>query len=683
MRKFSARMDVKWLASILLIFCLWLCLFSGVSVLYLGNHGAYADQGFGLRDEAFVELLRQDLRVLTRFLQKYPSPIDRDAQKALETALNERFSPALTNVRYVILQEDTGSLVAGDPSITERSALLSHVQAIVNEDGEWTERRVFSSPEEADAYEDLLNAREGDLTQGYTRSEENGVVTITVRFANMTRYRLRMTVDEALEAKDKYYYTWNYLNFLLRHRGAIIVVTVSMAFCSLFLLVLLVQGAGRRVGQTGIQLLAIDRVPIDLQLLLTLVLAWAPWYFAQKSQFVRAAYSMDYILWFIMTVLLALYEFSLGLVPLLSAVRQWKAGVLSEQAVTWRLLRLLGKCARAAERGVPIMLRLLGFYLLLSLAELAFLLVGDRKLLLIFWLLVKAAVAALILVIGSNLSTLQKGSEALSRGEIDRKIRLEWMLPVLRRLGENLNNISIGMKKTLNEQTRSERMKAELITNVSHDLKTPLTSIVNYVDLLKKVGLTATEAQEYLDVLDRQSVRLKKLVLDLVEASKASTGNIPVELEELDLNLLLSQAAGEYAERMQARKQELVVDLEESLPPVLADPKLLWRVIDNLLLNALQYSQPGTRVYLSSTRAGERAEVILRNVSGQRLNISAEELMERFVRGDTSRNTEGSGLGLSIAQSLVELQNAEFHIVIDGDLFKAILDFPLSETPHP
>ena len=231
------------------------------------------------------------------------------------------------------------------------------------------------------------------------------------------------------------------------------------------------------------------------------------------------------------------------------------------------------------------------------------------------------------------------------------------------------------MDAAVARQMKSERMKTELITNVSHDLKTPLTSLISYVDLLKKEGLTSERAPEYLDVLDRQSQRLKKLTEDLVEASKASTGNIQAKLEDTDVNLLLSQAVGEYSERLAAASLTPVTTLDIAEPHILVDGRLLWRVFDNLLSNVTKYALPGTRVYLTTEARDGKVFVTFRNVSREPLNISAEELMERFVRGDASRNTEGSGLGLSIARSLTELNGGSLALTVDGDLFKATLVF--------
>ena len=278
------------------------------------------------------------------------------------------------------------------------------------------------------------------------------------------------------------------------------------------------------------------------------------------------------------------------------------------------------------------------------------------------------------------LQRLRRAATDLAEGRLDTKVDLAGMTPRLREHGEQLNSLSDVLTQAVDERTRSERMKAELITNVSHDIKTPLTSIVNYVDLLKKEPIEGERAREYLEILDRQSQRMKKLITDLVDASKASTGNLPTHPEPIALGLMLTQLAGEYQERLAAAGLELVCDAAPE-QKVMADARLLGRVFDNLLGNAIKYALPGTRVYLTARIEDDCIAVELKNVSRERLSVSGEELTERFVRGDTSRNTEGSGLGLSIAKSLVELQEGTFRVAVDGDLFKITLTLPAAAEP--
>lgn len=271
---------------------------------------------------------------------------------------------------------------------------------------------------------------------------------------------------------------------------------------------------------------------------------------------------------------------------------------------------------------------------------------------------------------------IKEGTEKIAAGDTDYKISTKKMPQSMTQQAENLNSINAAVANAVEKQLKSEKLKTELITNVSHDIKTPLTSIINYIDLLKKEELPSQTAVEYVEVLSRQSDRLKKLVEDLVEASKASTGNIPINLAEINLNLLIDQTAGEYSEKAENAGLSLTVAVPQQDIFVLADGRMLWRIFDNLLNNACKYSQPGTRVYITLESMDDTAQITLRNVSKTQLNISPDELMERFVRGDSSRNTEGSGLGLNIAQSLTQLLGGEMTLHIDGDLFKVVLSFP-------
>ncbi len=280
------------------------------------------------------------------------------------------------------------------------------------------------------------------------------------------------------------------------------------------------------------------------------------------------------------------------------------------------------------------------------------------------------AQALALLYAFSVMKRLQIAAKTIADGDLDYRVDTKRMLWDFKAHGEALNHIGEGLSLAVDDRMKSERMKTELITNVSHDLKTPLTSIVNYVDLLKKEELTGAAA-DYVDVLDRQSARLKKLTEDLVEASKASTGNLPVSLETVELGEFLEQVQAEYAARLQKATLEIVAEPTPEHLTARADGRYLWRILDNLLGNVCKYALPGTRVYLAAEEREGRSVISVKNISREKLNISAEELMERFVRGDDARNTEGSGLGLSIARSLAALMDGELKLTIDGDLFKA------------
>ena len=292
-----------------------------------------------------------------------------------------------------------------------------------------------------------------------------------------------------------------------------------------------------------------------------------------------------------------------------------------------------------------------------------------------YWF-IKLVEAVALLVALFQMQEMLEGSRRVASGDMSKPIDTTRMFWKFKEHGENINKVSDGIALAVNERMKSEHFKTELITNVSHDIKTPLTSIINYVDLIKKEDIEDEKLQEYVDVLDRQSARLKKLIEDLMEASKASTGNLTVNLEECNVEVLLTQVIGEFEEKLQKNQLEVVVDKPEHPVKMMADGRHIWRVLDNLLNNACKYSLPGTRVYVSLKQDNKEAVIVFKNISKDALNIPSDELMERFVRGDSSRNTEGSGLGLSIAQSLTELMHGTMKLEIDGDLFKVILRFP-------
>ena len=275
----------------------------------------------------------------------------------------------------------------------------------------------------------------------------------------------------------------------------------------------------------------------------------------------------------------------------------------------------------------------------------------------------------------SYLSYIMDGTQRIKNGDIHHKLQLIGE-DNFTTLADNINNIRDGLDKAIDSQLRSERMKSELITNVSHDLKTPLTSIINYIELIKKEeNITPEYLKDYVNVLDSKSKRLKVLIEDLFEASKASSGNIELNMEKIDIIQLLRQSIGELEEKLSEANLDLKINVPEDKVYVRADGRRLYRVLENLLSNISKYSLPNTRVYIDITEVEGRVKLIMKNISSYELNFDPEEIMERFKRADDSRNTEGSGLGLAIARDLVKLQGGEFAIDIDGDLFKSIIEF--------
>ena len=302
----------------------------------------------------------------------------------------------------------------------------------------------------------------------------------------------------------------------------------------------------------------------------------------------------------------------------------------------------------------------------------------------LFAVVLLAADIAVVYVVLSNViakNRLKKGIEEIATGNMNYQIPLNGLRGGNRDLAEKINDIGSGLSKAVEEAMKNERLKTDLITNVSHDIKTPLTSIINYVDILKRSNISDPKIQGYLDILESKAQRLKTLTEDVVEASKVSSGNISLEYMDVDLRELVQQTEGEMAEKFEARNLTVVLNIPEEPAVIHVDGRRMWRVLENIFGNAAKYAMPGTRVYADMALTEDSVNFTLKNVSEQQLNITADELTERFIRGDLSRSTEGSGLGLSIAKSLVQMQGGEFELYLDGDLFRVNIRFARAKNP--
>ena len=365
----------------------------------------------------------------------------------------------------------------------------------------------------------------------------------------------------------------------------------------------------------------------------------------------------------------------LGLMTI-SARLQRKA--LWKTTLTALALRLLGRLFRALPHTWQYVLAYCGFLLMnliLGIAAVDSWMQG-------FWamclMLFDLGCLALLIWYAMQQRELRRAAVAISSGNVYYKVDTARLWPGLRKQGEALNNIGLGIGRAVEARMQSERFKTDLITNVSHDLKTPLTNIVSYVDLLQKAEPGSEDAQKYMEVLDRQAVKLKKLTEDLIDASKAASGAIPVNHEVLDAGELLRQSVGEWTERLEKAELHPVLNLPEQQINIVADGRLIWRVFDNLLSNISKYSQPGTRAYIDLNPTPAGASIVFRNISREQLGIPASQLTERFMRGDSSRHTEGSGLGLSIASSLTQLMGGTLQLNSEGDLFRAMILLPMA-----
>ena len=719
MKQLQSKLWAKITALILLTIFAVALFFSAVGVAYLIDQGGYANPEGFVQDHivgnAFYSYMNSAADYYTAFLQKQSG----DSYTNLEN-FEQKFSRENSNFFFTV-QDDTGKTVFESPDQDEayqytrsqEQYLSYNWRNVVEED------HVFSSEEAFEEYVNSLNRQNFNVDSAYITTYEqedsakdvSGAQTeerspepaqensptettaddhpadlpgskvhayISYQCFDYAHVTITGYIRQTLAAKDRIYFEAYYTNLLVENRNALIWLTAALFVLCLALVIFLLCAAGHKEGVEGIHLNWVDKIPLDLYLVVAILLGAG--LFALGIDLSGAS-------WWFMIVLIALLGAALVLLAvsvLMTLSTRFKSGAFWKNTVIYFCLRLLLRMLKAIKAGVSYCAKHLHLYwqaglifVGVSLAELFFLAAFSRSAVVVIWVIAKLIEAPLLVLIVISLQKLKAGGEALAEGNLNASVDLKHMYGVLRSHGENLNSIAQGMQKAVQQQLKSERFRTDLITNVSHDIKTPLTSIINYVDLLKKEDVQPEKAKEYLAVLDRQSARLKKLTEDLVEASKASSGTLPVHLEAVDVNVLLSQVSGEYQSRFELCRLEPIVKLAPESPQILADGKLLWRVFDNLLSNICKYAMPGTRVYFTSEVLDSRVQISFKNISNYPLDITADELMERFVRGDSSRSTEGSGLGLSIAQSLTGLQKGSFDLVVDGDLFKANISFPL------
>lgn len=525
---------------------------------------------------------------------------------------------------------------------------------------------------------------DGGEPNGYSQYEvyntENGFAYYTETVNNIT---VNAYLKYELSKGDRYYYTSDLIERLYPESMFIVSVTIVSFFLFILFTVMVCSTAAVRSDGEAPCASRADRFPFDLALLLfTAVITaqialffWGMDYFSSEIEIITS-----------LVITFAILDELLLIIYIKGIAARIKTSSFFSTMLTVRFFRFIGRKIKASFLRTSYRIKNLKFVKKTVLSVFGILLF-DLIVCAASGFSAKAAyvtafvellfLVPLVIALAIQFRKIEEGVNKIADGDFSFKIDTKYMFGDFKRMAYALNGINVGMQKAVDEKMKSERLKTELITNVSHDLKTPLTSIINYVDLIKKEDVENETVNEYIGVLDRQSSRLKKLIEDLIEASKASTGNIQVNFAPCDAGILLSQAVAEYTERAQKSNLELVVTTDDESHYIMADSRLLWRVYDNLLSNICKYAFPGTRVYLSVRKVGDRVVTIFKNISKAQLNISSDELMERFVRGDSSRNTEGSGLGLSIVKSLTALQNGEISVSIDGDMFTTSVSFDL------
>ncbi len=522
-----------------------------------------------------------------------------------------------------------------------------------------------------------ITSSEGDLL--YNLQDDDALIeSVTVEFVRwisdepdtkLVTYTVTGSMAES--GTDLFRVSLGFVDFMYALRFVLIGLLAAFGVGTAACLVYLLYAAGRHPDHEKAICGPIEKIPFDLYLALYAL-------FGFFTILLFSSINHSSLLFIAFAAFCIMFDFLMLVSFGMSISVRIQTGTLWKNTLIFIVFSFFSRNIRGFFHALPFIWRTVVFLLCYGLIDVfLYLFTGNFMGYFIIMIFKYLIVLPLIFYLVYQFRKLQKGAEHIKDGGFTEQIDTEKLHGEFRAFGDTLNTISDGLGKAVDARMRSERMKTELITNVSHDIKTPLTSIINYADLLKKEKIENERAGEYIEVIDRQASRLKKLITDLVEASKASTGNIQVNPERCDISVLLEQVAGEYDEKFKQAELFPVLRIPEEPICIYADGRLLWRVFDNLLGNICKYSLPGTRVYLNAAVYGAVCIISFKNISRTELNISPDELVERFVRADSSRSTEGNGLGLSIAQSLVDLQGGTLEIVADGDLFKVNLQFPI------
>lgn len=473
-----------------------------------------------------------------------------------------------------------------------------------------------------------------------------------------------ITLNRALYNQTKSLYKYSYSTLII----SIIIGSIELIY--------LIYSLGYVKNKEEIYLSWLDKIPLEI-----LFFGYCLLFFVEAALLVMclSVISVDVNLCVMLIMLVGYFSVLSALYGAGTLLKRIKAHTFFKNSITYRILKWLIQKYKNVKNiissnknlGGKIALYFIGIVTVSILIGLIFKEFGIL-LDIVFWIWCYYKIMKEV----DKFKQIHDATEKIYKGDTNIKLDESLYTGVLKELAIYINDIAGGFSNAIKESLKSERLKTELITNVSHDIKTPLTSIINYVDLLKQENIQNEKAKEYIEVLDNKSQRLKKLIEDLVEASKASSGNIKINKEVLNVKELLNQVTGEFEDKFNSRGLNIISKLPEKTVYIKADSRYLYRVLENIYSNVAKYAEENTRVYIDCILEEENTVAIyVKNISKDELNISADELMQRFVRGDKSRNTEGSGLGLSIAKSLTELQDGTFNIYLDGDLFKVAIKF--------
>ena len=471
---------------------------------------------------------------------------------------------------------------------------------------------------------------------------------------------------------DSYYQDYLLLTKAFKYRFPVPILAGISGILSLICLIVFASGIGRVPDSNEVTENYFTKIPFDLFTIVLAIPAFVSYWIAEEW----GGSDTEVVAFFVIAVCVFLW--------LINVVHRIKQGNLFRNTLIVKLFVLIFRGLKVLVNNFSLLWQTVLILSVLTICELLAIIcviwfmcnAPDAALIIgLAWFFEKIVIIPFTLYLVLMMKKLFKGGRELASGNTDYKINVKPLFGEYRKHGENLNHLSDGITMAVEERMKSERMKTELVANVSHDIKTPLTSVINYSDLIHKEAEKTDNSviAEYSEVLNRQSNRLKKLLEDLVEISKANSGNMEITLEKLEIGTLLEQIIAEYDDRFKEKGFETVFTKSESEQYFMADSRKIWRVLDNLMQNIYKYAYPGTRVFISAEPVGDRLCVQFKNTSYEQISKTPEELLERFTRGDESRHKEGNGLGLAIAKSLTELQGGEMKVEIDGDLFKVVL----------
>lgn len=682
--KFAAKV----IAVVLFVIFLTATVLSTVCIIFGFSVGTFVpkDERYVYKNDLSSSMLHRYYGPISSVLSIYTFSTNKNGYR-----LEDELSNAVSENVVCEIKDSNGKLIFSNVSVPISDVHLHLLCEVKN-----------------DAHKDYETEYD-DNTSSVDSTVETITFYITVEAETVETYDVNLYVVKDLSVNDEFYYVPKLFDFVSNNDILLFVIDFISIIASVGLCIFILCASGHKEDEDGIYISRFDKFPIDILAaayvgLTSLLLFGISIFIGYIDLIGESLYTGITVLLIIGIIIGIIFNFVLLTILLMTIAVRLKTKTFIKSTFTykliviaWKTVKYICKIVFKVIKGIFKFIfkgtkKAFGFVKKVPFVwktVLAIIVIAGYELILVCLTLFDGVYSILfvfgnvllaigILLLAMQLKRIKDTTKDIANGNVYRKIDTKHMFLDVKEHAENINHINDGIANAVQERMKSERFKTELITNVSHDIKTPLTSIINYVDLLGKEEIENETAKEYINVLSRQSTRLKKLIEDLLEASKASTGNINLNLVECELGILLAQVLGEYDERFKKNDLQVVLNKTDNLLYIMADNCHMWRIFDNILNNIAKYAQPNTRVYVDAVRKNKTAEISFRNISKDELNISGEELMERFVRGDSSRNTEGSGLGLSIAKSLAELQKGSLDIQIDGDLFKAKLTFPIN-----